>query len=223
MEIRNQLWIVFRAIVKLLGLILQSIFSLLQAGAQYVYRHRVQIMQHKLTLPAIVAISVFWTGCSVYSHVKKIDTQEIVLEEETKDPVFQLANLPAKDKDYQDSKLLAHINDWIGTPQRDGQNTKAGTDCSGFVQAVYQEAHDIELSRSSREMYRNDVERIKKSQLQEGDLVFFNTYGSGISHVGIYVGDGQFAHTSTKKGVTIDAMDSPYYTKHYYASGRVRR
>jgi cell wall-associated NlpC family hydrolase len=178
-------------------------------------------MQHKLTLPGIVAISVFWTGCSVYSHVKKIDTQEIVLEEETKDPVFQLTKLPAKD--YRDSKLLAHINDWIGTPQRDGQNTKAGTDCSGFVQAVYQEAHDIELSRSSREMYRNDVERIKKSQLQEGDLVFFNTYGSGISHVGIYVGDGQFAHTSTKKGVTIDAMDSPYYTKHYYASGRVRR
>jgi hypothetical protein len=223
MEIRNQIWSVFRAIVKLLWLTVQSIFSLLLAGAHMVYRHRVQIMQHKLTLPAIVAISVFWTGCSVYSHVKKIDTQEIVLEEEIKDPVFQPANLPAKDKDYQDSKLLAHINDWIGTPQRDGQNTKAGTDCSGFVQAVYQEAHDIELSRSSREMYRNDVERIKKSQLQEGDLVFFNTYGSGISHVGIYVGDGQFAHTSTKKGVTIDAMDSPYYTKHYYASGRVRR
>jgi lipoprotein Spr/probable lipoprotein NlpC len=221
MEIRNQLWIVFRAIVKLLGLILQTILSLLQAGAKYVYRHRVQIMRHKLTLPAIVAISIFWTGCSVYSHVKTIDTQTVVLEEESKDSVVQLTSLPSKE--YRDETLLAHINDWIGTPQRDGQNTKSGTDCSGFVQAVYQEAHDIELSRSSREMYWNDVERIKKSQLQEGDLVFFNTYGSGISHVGIYVGDGQFAHTSTKKGVTIDSMDSPYYTKHYYASGRIKK
>jgi cell wall-associated NlpC family hydrolase len=180
-------------------------------------------MQHKLTLPVVIAISVFWTGCSVYSHVKTIDPQAVESKGETKDPVFQLVKLPAKNKNYQDEKLLTHINDWIGTPQRDGQNTKSGTDCSGFVQAVYQEAHEIELSRSSKGMYQNDVEKIKKSQLQEGDLVFFNTYGSGISHVGIYIGYGQFAHTSTKKGVTIDAMDSPYYTKHYYASGRVKK
>jgi cell wall-associated NlpC family hydrolase len=66
------------------------------------------------------------------------------------------------------------------------------------------------------------VEVIDKDELQQGDLVFFNTFGSGVSHVGIYLADGKFAHTSTSKGVTIDNLDSPYYMKNYYGSGRVR-
>jgi cell wall-associated NlpC family hydrolase len=71
-------------------------------------------------------------------------------------------------------------------------------------------------------MYDNDVHKISKSKLQEGDLVFFNTFGNDISHVGIYLKDGKFAHTSTSKGVTVSSLNERYYQKNYRAAGRVK-
>lgn len=72
-------------------------------------------------------------------------------------------------------------------------------------------------------MYDQDVESIDKEALREGDLVFFNTLGGGISHVGIYLQNGRFAHSSTSRGVTVDSLTNPYYANGYYASGRIKK
>ena len=63
--------------------------------------------------------------------------------------------------------------------------------------------------------------KVAQSDLIAGDLVFFNTNGKGISHVGIYVGDGKFAHSSSSKGVTISALSDSYYAKRYVTARRV--
>lgn len=220
MELKKQFWIAIQAIGRLLWLVAKEIFIFALAGINYVYRHRRQIARHKLTIPALVMLSISWTGYSVYSHVQFIkQASELSVDDpEAEEQIFQLSSYSTSD---DNARLFDHINEWIGTPHRDGKSSKLGTDCSGFVQAVYRDALQIDLSRNSEEMYRNDVEKIAKSELNEGDLVFFNTYGDGISHVGIYMGEGKFAHTSSSRGVTIDSMESPYYVANYYASGRV--
>jgi cell wall-associated NlpC family hydrolase len=221
MELKKQLLIAVQAIGRLLWLLVQEVSKLLWAGSKYIYRHRREIAQHKLTIPALIFVSAFWTGYSVYSHVNTIGPSSEISMDDSNDNE-QVFHLSSQSVSADHDKLFAHINQWMGTPHRDGRNSKSGTDCSGFVQAVYKDALQIDLSRNSEEMYRKDVEKISKTELSEGDLVFFNTYGSGISHVGIYMGEGKFAHTSTSRGVTIDSIDSPYYARNYYASGRVK-
>jgi lipoprotein Spr len=87
---------------------------------------------------------------------------------------------------------------------------------------VYQEAYGIALNRNSRAMYEQDVETIRKEDLREGDLVFFDINGDGISHVGIYLRNNMFAHASSSRGVIVESLESPYYRKNYAGSGRVR-
>ncbi len=94
-------------------------------------------------------------------------------------------------------------------------------DCSGFVYAIYKNEFGINVPRSSKDQggYGNPVE---KSSLQAGDLVFFNTTGRGISHVGIYIGDGNFIHASSgQKKVVISNLDERYYSERYVTANRV--
>ena len=107
-----------------------------------------------------------------------------------------------------------------GTRYAYGGTTTAGFDCSGYVRYVFNQ-HGIELSRTSSGMYASGT-KVDKSDLEEGDLVFFNTSGSGVSHVGIYIGDGNFAHASTSRGVRIDKLDDPHYWgKRYVGAKRI--
>ena len=96
-----------------------------------------------------------------------------------------------------------------GIKYRYGGTTTSGFDCSGYVNYVFKQ-HDIKLPRTSSGMY-NSGTTVKKSDLKTGDLVFFNTSGKGVSHVGIYIGNGEFAHASTSKGVRVDKLNDPYY------------
>lgn len=101
-----------------------------------------------------------------------------------------------------------------------GGTSKTGFDCSGYVNYVFKQ-HGIKLSRTSSGMFASG-EKVDKSDLLEGDLVFFNTTGKGVSHVGIYIGEGKFAHASSSKGVSIAKLDDPYYWgKRYVGAKRV--
>lgn len=119
-------------------------------------------------------------------------------------------------------KLLNEVVDWWGIPYKYGGESKSGTDCSGFVQMVYSAVYNKKVPRSSKEQHAF-CKKINKSQLKEGDLVFFDTSGKGISHVGIYLRDDVFAHASTKRGVTVNNLNEEYYTKAYRSSGRVMK
>ena len=72
-------------------------------------------------------------------------------------------------------KLYHEIKGWIGTPYRYGGNTHDGVDCSGFIVNVYHKVYGVKLQRSSELIYKNNCPKIEKSQLREGDLVFFKT------------------------------------------------
>ena len=119
------------------------------------------------------------------------------------------------------SQIVATAKKYLGVPYVYGGTSPSGFDCSGLVYYVLK-SHGITVSRSSAAMYKCGTP-IKKSELQPGDLVFFqNTYTAGISHVGIYVGNGQFIHSPNRgKSVCFADLNSDYYTEHYYGSIRV--
>lgn len=116
--------------------------------------------------------------------------------------------------------LLENVDEWYGVRYRSGGNSKKGVDCSGFVCAVYTALYGITLPRVSREQYRIS-RKISTTELQQGDLLFFNTTGRGVSHVGIYLGNNRFIHASVSKGVMVNSMFETYYLKRFVGAGRI--
>lgn len=117
------------------------------------------------------------------------------------------------------SSLNDTVNDLLGTPYKWGGTSKQGFDCSGFIITVFNE-FNIDLPRTSKAQ-ATIGEQVSKDNLRPGDLVFFNIDGKGISHAGIYVGDGKFAHSASKQGVSISKLSESYYAKRYVTARRV--
>ena len=116
--------------------------------------------------------------------------------------------------------VVANAKQLLGVPYLWGGTTPGGFDCSGFVQYVLKQS-GISLPRTTTEQVTVG-KGITKSDLQPGDLVFLqNTYRAGVSHVGIYIGDGKMIHASSSKGVTISDLSTSYYTQHYHSSRRI--
>lgn len=118
--------------------------------------------------------------------------------------------------------LYEAVNSWLGVPYKYGGTDRKGIDCSAFVGTIYKEVYGVTLNRTANDMLR-DVKLIAKSQLKEGDLVFFTNSKGKVSHVGIYLKEGLFAHASTSNGVSVSRLDNKYWEKHFYKGGRVKR
>lgn len=110
----------------------------------------------------------------------------------------------------------------VGTPYHYGGNTpESGFDCSGLVNYVYRDMLDLQLPRTSRALADYQGPRISPDHLAAADLVFFGS-GGGVSHVGIYVGEGRFVHAPSTGGtVRLDRLDGPYWRNHYSGAKRV--
>ena len=119
--------------------------------------------------------------------------------------------------------LLSRALAQLGTPYRwGGTSPEGGFDCSGLVGYVFRNALGIELPRVSRDMARTGALVADRSQLVEGDLVFFGKDGSGVDHVGIYLGEGKFVHAPrTGRDVTVSRLDSGYWASKYVQGRRV--
>lgn len=114
--------------------------------------------------------------------------------------------------------LVDNARSLIGIPYVFGGTSRNGFDCSGYTQYVF-EGSDISLPRTSSEQF-NVGSSVMKDQLQTGDLVFFTTYASGPSHVGIYIGGGTFVHASNS-GVRTTSLSDSYYASRYVGARRV--
>jgi murein DD-endopeptidase / murein LD-carboxypeptidase len=119
----------------------------------------------------------------------------------------------------QNAPLFSVIDDWYGTRYELGGSTKAGIDCSAFVQAVFSKVFQIPMPRTAKEQYKA-VQSVSRTELKEGDLVFFRTRGSGVSHVGIYLQNNKFVHAATSGGVMVSDLSEEYWVKHYVGCGR---
>ncbi|KGK42983.1 hypothetical protein LH51_03060 [Nitrincola sp. A-D6] len=106
---------------------------------------------------------------------------------------------------------------WAGTPYRLGGADKRGVDCSALVQSIFTEAFDVQLPRTtSEQVAMGDV--VARQALQPLDLVFFHT--GPTQHVGIYLGQGEFLHASTSRGVIISKLDNPYWKRNFWTARR---
>jgi len=117
------------------------------------------------------------------------------------------------------TELETAVDKLIGIDYKYGGTTTSGFDCSGYTGYVFEKL-GIDLPRRSVDQATVGV-KVAKNELRPGDLVFFNTDGKGISHVGIYMGDGTFSHSSSSRGVSISRMDDSYYSKRYVTARRV--
>ncbi len=119
------------------------------------------------------------------------------------------------------SEILAQAQQYLGTPYVNGGASPSGFDCSGFVYYVLKQCGYTPY-RTPTDQYRQGT-AVDKSDLQPGDIVFFaNTYTSGVSHVGIYAGGGQFIHSpNSRSTVSYSDLTSGYWAEHYYGARRM--
>ena len=120
------------------------------------------------------------------------------------------------------SELALNALGLIGIRYRMGGNTpENGLDCSGMVRYVFQQAWGKTLPRTAEEISRVG-ENIERTNLQPGDLVFYNTLRRGFSHVGIYLGDNKFIHSPSSGGqVRIESMELSYWKTRFNGARRI--
>ena len=124
--------------------------------------------------------------------------------------VERLTNIP----------LLQNMDHWWGTRYCLGGSTLTCIDCSAFTQNIMRDVYKTNIPRTARAQYDNSV-RVLSENLQEGDLVFFQTVGTDISHVGIYLTNNKFVHAATSNGVMISDLNDAYWKSRYKGAGRV--
>jgi hypothetical protein len=118
--------------------------------------------------------------------------------------------------------MMDVIMDWLGTRYHFGGTSRTGIDCSAFTGMVYAIAGNIGLPRTATGQSGVGIRVRTISQLKFGDLVFFHTRRHArVSHVGIYLGDNLFAHSSSRYGVTISSLESTYYGKRFLGGSRI--
>ena len=130
------------------------------------------------------------------------------------------AVLGVSENKVANERLYRFIDGWLGVPHRAGGMDKRGTDCSGFTSILQKEIYDQDLPRVAAQM-ADQVKRKYEEDLQEGDLVFFDFDGKKFSHVGVYLINNKFVHTSTSKGVIISDLKDPWYYKYFSRAGAV--
>lgn len=117
-------------------------------------------------------------------------------------------------------QIVAFAEQFLGTPYVWAGSSPSGFDCSGFVSYVFKN-FGYTVNRTAASMYSNGV-AVDKSELQIGDAVFFASSSESIGHVGIYIGDGEFIHSSSGCGyVTISGLDESYYSRMYVGARRI--
>lgn len=151
---------------------------------------------------------------------KQVDTEsennEAVSKEE--EVTEEKADVKPVEKEHTtNADVIQVAHSLIGTPYVWGGTSPSGFDCSGFIQYVYN-TQDQTVPRTVSDMW-NFATPVDAPSV--GDLVFFETYKAGPSHMGIYIGDGKFIHAGTSSGVDVAEMSNSYWEQRYLGAKRV--
>ncbi|MDG9931089.1 MULTISPECIES: NlpC/P60 family protein [unclassified Pseudomonas] len=178
-----------------------------------------------------IALSALLAACATQApqqpqmdlaHKPQQQPVEFIFDEE---PVVEFSDDNAYELPSLADSILAHGLSLVGTRYRmGGTSVTSGFDCSGFVGFLFKEEAGMQLPRSTRELINLDAPLVSRSELEPGDLIFFNNRGRGrVSHAGIYLGDDQFIHSSSSRsgGVRVDSLDDSYWSRSYMEAKRV--
>ncbi|OEE62945.1 hypothetical protein A1OO_13980 [Enterovibrio norvegicus FF-33] len=163
-------------------------------------------MRAIITLKAISLVSFVLTGCESTPTATPYDSTNAHYKTDRPNSLAPYIKLG----EPLSAALVQYFEEWQGTPYRWGGVSKKGIDCSAFTQQAYQAVFQHPLPRTTRQQ----VTKGNKTTLHSatyGDLIFFKT-GARRYHVGIYIGDKQFMHASSSKGVSISTLDNPYWS-----------
>jgi hypothetical protein len=182
-----------------------------------------------LFLPATALASIYGyqddAGTYHFTNVKPANRKYVVIID-AKEPIrgaSQGGFVPWRD-DEERQGLIKQARSLLGTPYKLGGEGSNGIDCSAYVRRTFS-AFDVALPRTAREQYEVG-KRISRDHLSTGDLVFFRTKANEeyATHVGIYMGNGQFIHASAlrKGGVRIDSLSDDFYDKRFLGATRLK-
>ena len=122
----------------------------------------------------------------------------------------------------KNEQLYREIDQWLGIPYKYAGKDKKGVDCSGLVCILLDKVYSYKIEGSSNTIHKK-VNRISNYERREGDLVFFKINSDQITHIGLYLSNNKFIHSTVQKGVIISSLEEDYYKKYYYSSGRINR
>jgi len=165
-----------------------------------------------------IALLIFIMGILSCNSQKKTQKKEAANNKIVLKKYAELLNVSSSE--IKNVRLYSFIDKWTGTPYKYGGISQKGVDCSGFCNVLYKEVYHKELPRTTKDLSKQ-IDKVKKSKLTEGDLVFFNIKGKKNAHVGVYLINNRFVHASTSKGVIISSLDNPYYKKAYNKGGKI--
>ncbi len=117
-------------------------------------------------------------------------------------------------------RLYEVVDHWMGKPYKYAGNDERGIDCSGLVNQLMKQVYQRPINANSQRLYEIS-KKINTHELREGDLIFFKIDSKNVSHVGFYLANRKFIHSTTQAGVMINSMDEVYYKKYYFAVGRI--
>ena len=169
------------------------------------------------------------TGQKSTAHTSEIDPYEMEWVATADDPIGMLVTHKFKRDRQQnhtgtnsDNAMVSEALNYLGIRYRfGGSSPDTGFDCSGLVAYSAERSLGLKLPRNAAEIAQQGVS-VAKNELKAGDLVFFNTNGRSISHVGIYIGNGTFVHSETGRGVVNTKLSDPYYwSKRYVGAKRI--
>jgi lipoprotein Spr len=163
----------------------------------------------KEILSALTLCALF-TGCNDVLIPDVPVAQKVVVEETVIDAASNAINM-------QDA-LMSFYEEWKGTKYSTKGNSKKGISPTHYVQRLFKEKFDLDISNNARKQLKLG-DKIKKSELQMGDLVFFKKSRNRM-HVGVYMNNGDFMHASVK-GVKFTKLNKAYYKNTYYTARRV--
>ena len=121
----------------------------------------------------------------------------------------------------ENQRLFDCVDLWIGTKYKLSGKDEDGIDCSRFAMMVYNYVYAKPINGNADVLY-HETNRESKAYLKQGDLVFFRIGRKRISHVGIYMGDNKFAHSSTSHGIIISDLNEPYWKKYFAGGGTIK-